>query len=98
MDYFAFGLSQWESNELGRLVINKTGLKGRYDFTLKWSPRVDGGRAMNFASDSRMPAPTKLSGPSIFTAIKEQLGLRLKPAKGPVQVLVVDHISPPTPN
>jgi uncharacterized protein (TIGR03435 family) len=83
---------------VGRVVIDKTGLTGRYDFTLKWSPRFDRMDEMSFGSGSRKPAPNNPSGPSIYTALKEQLGLKLKPAKGPVQVLVVDHIEPPTPN
>jgi len=68
-----------------RTVVNKTGLKGRYSFSLNWSPE-----------DTRAAEPD--AGPSIFTAVREQLGLSLKAAKGPVQVLVVDHVEQPTQN
>jgi len=68
---------------LGRKIVNKTGLDGGYDFTLDYAP--DGADA----SDPR---------PSIFTALEEQLGLKLLPAKGPVDVIVVDHIERPTAN
>jgi uncharacterized protein (TIGR03435 family) len=98
MAYFAHDLSRFDQGELGRLVIDKTGLTGRYDFELKWSPRLSRMDAMSFGSGTQMPTSTIPSGPSIFTALQEQLGLKLKPAKGPVQVLVVDHIEPPTPN
>lgn len=68
---------------VGRVVVNKTGLEGGYDFTLDYAP--DGADA----SDPR---------PSIFTALEEQLGLKLEPARGPVDVIVVDHIERPTAN
>jgi len=68
---------------VGRVVVNKTGLDGGYDFTLDYAP--DGADA----SDTR---------PSIFTALEEQLGLKLEPARGSVDVIVVDHIERPTPN
>jgi uncharacterized protein (TIGR03435 family) len=69
----------------GRIVVDKTDLTGRYDLKLQWTP--DGA-----------PATTEDSAPSLFTAIQEQLGLKLEPAKEPVPVLVIDHIDPPTPN
>ncbi|MGH9451109.1 MAG: TIGR03435 family protein, partial [Terriglobia bacterium] len=98
----------------GRLVQDKTGLKGSYDFTLKWTPEMGrgqmmaegpgpgGGRGAGAGENQQAatgvgPAPDS-SAPSIFTAIQEQLGLKLKPEKGPVEVLVIDHIEPPTPN
>ena len=68
---------------VGRVIVNKTGLEGGYDFTLDYAP--DGADA----SDPR---------PSIFTALEEQLGLKLEPARGPVDVIVVDHIERPTAN
>jgi uncharacterized protein (TIGR03435 family) len=89
------------SNRVGRLVIDDTGLSGKYDFKMTWDARTDRLNARNMMSSNSnpsQPAPANFSGPSIFTALQDQLGLKLKPAKGPVQVLVVDHISPPTPN
>jgi uncharacterized protein (TIGR03435 family) len=68
---------------MGRKVVNKTGLEGGYDFTLDYAP--DGADA----SDPR---------PSIYTALEEQLGLKLEPAREPVDVIVVDHIERPTAN
>jgi uncharacterized protein (TIGR03435 family) len=67
-----------------RVVVDKTNLPGRYDLKLQWTP-------------DDAPA-TDDSAPSLFTAIQEQLGLKLEPAKEPVPVLVVDHVEPPTPN
>jgi uncharacterized protein (TIGR03435 family) len=68
---------------VGRVIVNKTGLEGGYDFALDYAP--DGADA----SDTR---------PSIFTALEEQLGLKLEPARGPVDVIVVDQIERPTAN
>jgi uncharacterized protein (TIGR03435 family) len=72
----------------GRIVVDKTNLSGRYDWTLHWTPwqDVSGGEL----SDSK--------GPSLFTALQEQLGLRLEPAKGQVDVVVIDHIDLPSEN
>jgi len=72
------------SNTVGRVVTNKTGLTGNYGITLKWTP--DGQQE------------TADSGPSIFAALEEQLGLRLVAAKGPVDTIVVDHLEKPSPN
>jgi uncharacterized protein (TIGR03435 family) len=68
----------------GRSVIDKTGLEGFYEFRLEWTP-----------DDTPADLAT---GPSLFTAIQEQLGLRLESAKGPVEVLVIDHAERPDAN
>lgn len=83
------------SQNLGRDVIDKTGLTGRYDIELKWTPdeaamRMPGDGAERPPSDNAPPPDT--SGPSLFTALQEQLGLKLESSKGPVGILVVDHI------
>jgi uncharacterized protein (TIGR03435 family) len=67
---------------VGRPVVDKTGISGRVDFTLHWAPE----------------GVTDSSAPSIFTAVQEQLGLKLEPATGPVDVLVVDSAERPTPD
>ena len=86
--------------ELGRLVIDQTGLKGNYDWTLKWTP--DQGVAMFKGPGGGEPSadarPADSSGPSIFTALEEQLGLKLEPRKGPIETLVIDSIERPSEN
>lgn len=72
----------------GRLIVDKTGLAGKkFDFELTWTP--DDERAANDAADA---------GPSIFTALEEQLGLKLVPSKGPVEAIVIDRIERPSKN
>ena len=75
----------------GRMVVNKTGLTGKYDFMLKWTP--DTGSSM--ANGSTSPDSSE---PSLFTAIQEQLGLKLEAQKSPVDVIVIDSIETPSPN
>ena len=75
--------------QVQRAVIDRIGLTGTWDIDLTFSP--DGGVAAPAA------APQD-SGPSLFTALQEQLGLRLEPSTGPVQVLVIDRIERPTEN
>jgi uncharacterized protein (TIGR03435 family) len=77
----------------GRVVADKTGLTGEYDFTLTWTPEQSAPQ-----TDASSGTSEDVSGPSIFTAIQEQLGLKLQPAKGPVRVLVIDHIERPSEN
>lgn len=79
------------SRLLQRHVVDNTGLEGNYDFKLQWTP------------DLGSPAPDgqtgeDSSGPSLFTAIREQLGLRLEATKGPVDVVVIDHVDRPSEN
>jgi uncharacterized protein (TIGR03435 family) len=85
-------LTQELSRELGRNVVDKTGIEGKYDVTLKWTRGTD---TAPVSGDTGLPPD---SAPSIFTAIQEQLGLKLEPAKGPVQVLVIDHAEMPSEN
>jgi uncharacterized protein (TIGR03435 family) len=68
-----------------RPVVDQTSLAGRYDFTLKWT--------YDMSTENEAGAP-----PSLFTAIKEQLGLRLDAVKGPADVLVIDHAERPSAN
>jgi uncharacterized protein (TIGR03435 family) len=73
------------NRELGRPTIDKTGLTGKYDFTLEFVP------ALKAATD-------ETGGPSIFTAVEEQLGLKLEPAKEPMDVVVIDSMEQPAAN
>jgi uncharacterized protein (TIGR03435 family) len=72
------------SDVLSRNVVDKTGLSGNYDIDLKWTP------------DEQQGTPE--AGPTLFTALEEQLGLKLVPAKGPVDTFVVDHVERATEN
>lgn len=83
-------LDQWIHSPFigGRNVINHTGLDGAYDFSLNWSNTTD-------AADPQDGAPGE---PTLFTAVQEQLGLKLVPTKAPVEVIVIDHIEQPSEN
>ncbi len=90
------------SQQLGRTVLDQTGLKGNYNFTLNWTPD-EYHAAMYKGADGGNPGPDNApppesSGPSIFTAIQEQLGLKLVSTKGPAEVIVIDHIERPSEN
>lgn len=80
-------LARWASNRVDRIVIDRTGLAGAYDFEMKYArdPVRSGGTA---SSDM----------PTIFTALQEQLGLKLEGARGPVEFLVIDRAERPTPD
>jgi uncharacterized protein (TIGR03435 family) len=91
MDYFAFRLGL----AMDRPVIDQTGLQGPYDFNLEYTRQLP----------PEFPAGAKLngeepdtSGPSIYAAVKQQLGLDLRPQKGQADVIVIDHIEKPTEN
>ena len=80
---------------LNKSVIDKTGLPGLYDVHLEWTPEEV---TANQPADAAQPAPTADTPPSIFVAVREQLGLELKPSRGPVTVLVIDSIEKPSEN
>jgi bla regulator protein BlaR1 len=85
------------SQQLGRLVLDKTGLTGNYDFKLEWTPDLGQQQpgAKEIAGTETAPPD---SGPTIFTALQEQLGLKLESTKGPVEMLVIDRVEKPTEN
>jgi uncharacterized protein (TIGR03435 family) len=83
----AVSLAQAFSGPAGRMVVDRTGLTGSWDFELNYAAESRGG------ADA---APADPNAPSFFTAIQEQLGLKLEPTKGPVDVLVIDSIEKPT--
>ena len=85
-------LAEELSKEVGRPVVDKTGIAGRYDLMLRWTPD-NGAIPAPGGSDSGAD-----SAPSLLTALEEQLGLKLESEKGPVQVLVIDHVEQPTQN
>jgi bla regulator protein BlaR1 len=79
-------------------VVDTTGIKGVFDLTLEWSPDevqspVKAGGEVSEAAEPGAPA-----GPSIFTAVQEQLGLKLETQKAPVEMFVIDRIEKPTAN
>ncbi len=96
-------LVQELSRRLGVTVLDRTGLTGKYDFDLQYARETNGDgmfRANQSDNPGRNGAPDSApsGGPSIFTALQEQLGLRLERTKGPVEVIVIDHIERPTGN
>jgi bla regulator protein BlaR1 len=83
-DFSMDDLASLLSGTMDRMVLDQTNLTGGYKFTLKWTP-----------DESPDPNPDL---PGIFTAIQEQLGLKLIPTKGPVEMLIIDHIEKPSEN
>ncbi len=90
---------------MDRSIINKTGIVGMFDIHLEFAPDeatpafMPGGRILGYAGPPTPPAqddPT--GGPSIFTAMQEQLGLKLESAKGPAEFFIIDHVERPSEN
>jgi uncharacterized protein (TIGR03435 family) len=90
MGLIANGLPDW--GDLGRPVLDRTGLSGTFDFTLEWM------RETHNSMTSGVDTPSDASGPTFLEALKEQLGLKLEAQKGPVDFIVVDHIEHPSEN
>ena len=76
-----------------RLVIDRTGLTGNWDLEVNYTPDRS-----QLPPGVELPSSIDPNGPSLFTALEEQLGLKLRPARGPVEVLVIDSVQQPTPN
>jgi uncharacterized protein (TIGR03435 family) len=82
---------------LNRVVLDETNLTGTFDFDLRWTPEQFEPSVLGPSAKGNT-APTPEQTLSVFTAIREQLGLKLEPSSGPMQVLIVDQILEPTPN
>jgi uncharacterized protein (TIGR03435 family) len=85
----------------GRVVIDATGLTGAYDFALNWLPEHLRRAQLSGSGAGQVPtgvASTEVPGISLFTALQEQLGLKLESRKAPVAVLAIDHVERPSPN
>jgi uncharacterized protein (TIGR03435 family) len=91
MEYLCYFLGQILRND-DRQVIDKTGLKGHYDFTLSFMPELPPG-----FEKANLP-PEVLDRPTLFDALRAQLGLKLEAQKGPVDYYVIDHVEKPEAN
>ena len=80
-------LAKTLTQRVGRPVINRTGLAGEFQFELSWLQEMQ----------AAAPAAAN-DGPSLFTALQEQLGLKLESSRGPVELLVSESVERPTPN
>jgi uncharacterized protein (TIGR03435 family) len=87
-------LVRYLAGQVGRDVLDKTGLTGKYNFKFSFSPDLN--RPPDIAAPDAPRADT--SGPSIFTALQEQLGLRLDTQKAPVEIIVIDSVQKPSDN
>jgi len=85
------------SGRLGRPVVDSTGVKGVFDIKLEWTPDESQPRGPK-ESVEPLPADDGAGGPTIFTALQEQLGLRLESRKGPVEIVVIDRVEKPSEN
>jgi bla regulator protein blaR1 len=92
-------LTQILAQNVGRPVTDQTGLTGKYDFKLEWTPDQNQQNAFRGPGpDGNLPPPADPNGPSIFTAVEEQLGLKLESQKGPVEMLTIDAVEKPSEN
>jgi len=84
---FAYSLSLFVSRD----IVDKTNLSGELDMDLHWLPDQ-----MPSVTSGRLLSPVDSTAPPLFTAIQEQLGLKLEPSRGPVEVLVIESVDKPT--
>lgn len=90
---------------MDRTVINRTGIAGMFDIRMEFAPDdavpafMPGGRLLGFAGPPNPPLTTDpVGGPSIFTAIQDQLGLKLEGGKGPAEFFTIEHVERPSEN
>jgi uncharacterized protein (TIGR03435 family) len=86
-------LAQSLSPQVGRIVLDKTELTGNYDFELTYAPEALGGGPPPLLNGG--PVPVDPNAPNLFTALQEQLGLKLDSQRGPVDVVVIDSVEQP---
>ena len=85
-----------QASLLDRPVVDQTGLAGRWDFVLKWTP--DESQFETMGVKGPPPSDAADAPPPLFTAIREQLGLKLSSEKTLVDIIVIDHVDHPSPN
>ena len=92
----AFFAKNFLAGQVGGPVFDETGIEGKFDFSMNWSPAdIQPGKPIDAGDERNAPDPM---APSLFTALREQLGLRLEAGKGPVEVLVIGHAEKPSEN
>jgi uncharacterized protein (TIGR03435 family) len=97
MMQFAQRLSQF----LDRTVVDKSGIAGKFNFILEFTPdpNMPGqGALASRGGDQGNPTPPSDAGPDLFVALQEQIGLKLSSDRGPVSFLIIDHVEKPTAN
>jgi len=90
-------LSAILGRSVGRPVVDRTGVEGYFNFTLEFAPEAGIAGPLP-PGEPRPDAPARSDAPSLFTAVQEQLGLKLESTRAPVDVLVIDKASQPTEN
>ena len=88
-----------QASVLDRPVVDQTGLTDRYDFQLNWTP--DDSQFTQFRTANVVVPPTTDEAnapPNLYTAIQQQLGLKIEATKAPDEVIVIDHVEKPSPN
>ena len=91
--------ASWMQTVLDKPVVDETELPGKYDFQLKWTP--DESQFATFRGTGvTVPPPSDdpKAPPNLYTAMQEQLGLKMGPAKTPTDVIVIDHVEKPSEN
>jgi uncharacterized protein (TIGR03435 family) len=78
---------------VSRRVVDRTGLAGRFDYDLEWTPTV-----MPIGASPAASTDPSNAGPNLFTALQEQLGLKLEPGRETLPVLVIDSVEQPSPD
>jgi len=86
------------STALSATVLDRTGIEGRFDVSLQYTPDPTTQTLLTKSGEPMAPAPDVVPGPSIFSALQEKLGLKLEAQKVPVEVIVIDHASRPSEN
>jgi uncharacterized protein (TIGR03435 family) len=89
-------IAQFLTGPVGRRVIDKTGLTSYYDVTLKWTPAPGSEALAPPGASPAAPPPPDPDAPNLFTAVQEQLGLKLEAGRGPVEVVIIDRLEKPT--
>ena len=103
-NFTVYGGNSFPALQLGRTVVDKTGLTGKYDFSWQFVPSAAQIRQFGGVPAESGPAgassgiPSDPDGTDLFTAVAEQLGLKLESGKGPVEVIVIDHMEKPSDN